>query len=103
MIKIIEHSIETLAAIREAVKDLDRKQISDVFATLMTLLVHMNLMQKLPMVVRLQYWKVAFALVEYLQRNQQLCRHEGRIDGDVIDEFVLIIDKIMREYGCYKD
>ena len=103
MIKIIEHSIETLAAIREAVKDLDRKQISDVFATLMTLLVHMNLMQKLPMVVRLQYWKVAFALVEYLQRNQQLCRHEGRIDGDVIDEFVLIIDKIMREYGCYED
>ena len=99
----IKHSLETLAAIREAVKDLDRKQISDVFATLMTLLDHMNFMQKLPMVVRLQYWKVAFALVEYLQRNQQLCRHEGRIDGDVIDEFVLIIDKIMREYGCYED
>ena len=103
MIIYIEHSLETFAAIREAVKDLDRKQISDVFATLMTLLDHMNLMQKLPMVVRLQYWKVAFALVEYLQRNQQLCRHEGRIDENVIDEFVLIIDKIMREYGCYED
>ena len=79
----MKHVVETRAEIRLACKGMTANERKYVKAMAFHFVDYLESVQRMPLVVRLKFYRVAFYLFNLLRKNGQLGRREGGFDPDV--------------------
>ena len=91
---------EIEAALRKAMQSLrTREQREEMLHQTIEGFIFLNGLWRRPQLVRLAFFRVYFALYDYLRSREQLGRREGDFDKKVRKKFVSVLSKIMKEYG----
>lgn len=84
--------------LRDAIKGLNnRVERADFLVGVLLYTVFMEEVRKMPLLVRLNYWKATFVVFNYLRTNHQLGRTVGEYDPIVENNLKYVIGKLMYE------
>ena len=98
MEKTIVYLDEMEAGVRQAVERLDNRSERRAMAFhVFYFATFLDYVQSIRMLVRLQYFRAAFHVFNYLRRNKQLGRRVGKFDWDVKREIVRVLLAIYNE------
>ena len=64
---------------------------------------YLEQVQRMPLVVRLEYYRLVFHLYNLLRKNRQLGRREGGFDAEVREEIRSILSEDLDDDGTGKD
>ena len=96
----IKYLQETERILRESVKDvkdgLERRRIVDGVFRFVN---YMESVQRMPLVVRLKFYRACYGVFDLLRMNGQLGRREGMFDGEIKKELSSILSEILVENG----
>ena len=79
----VKYVDETRAEIRLACKGMTRYECERVRSRAFFFVDYLEQVQRMPLVVRLKFYRVVFHLFNLLRKNSQLGRREGGFDPDV--------------------
>ena len=79
----MKHVVETRAEIRLACKGMTANERKYVKAMAFHFVDYLESVQRMPLVVRLKFYRVVFYLFNLLRKNGQLGRREGGFDPEV--------------------
>jgi hypothetical protein len=100
----IKYLQETERILRESVKDvkdgLERRRIVDGVFRFVN---YMESVQRMPLVVRLKFYRACYGVFDLLRVNGQLGRREGMFDGEIKKELSSILSEILVGYGDRED
>ena len=100
----IKNLQETERILRESVKDvkdgLERRRIVDGVFRFVN---YLESVQRMPLVVRLKFYRACYGVFDLLRMNGQLGRREGMFDGEIKKELSSILSEILGDYGYRED
>ena len=100
----IKYLQETERILRESVKDvkdgLERRRIVDGVFRFVN---YLESVQRMPLVVRLKFYRACYGVFDLLRVNGQLGRREGMFDGEIKKELSSILSEILVGYGDRED
>ena len=103
MITKVKKLQETRAAIRLVLAKLTPEERQYVRAIAFNFVDYLEQVQRMPLVVRLVFYRVAFHLFNLLRRNRQLGRREGGYDPETREAIRSILSENLVENGTRED
>ena len=99
----VKYVDETRAEIRLACKGMTPNERKYVKAMAFHFVDYLESVQRMPLVVRLKFYRVVFHLFNLLRKNSQLGRREGGFDPEVREAIRNILSENLGNYGDRED
>lgn len=93
----------TRAEIRLACKGMTANERKYVKAMAFHFVDYLESVQRMPLVVRLKFYRACYGVFDLLRVNGQLGRREGMFDGEIKKELSSILSEILGDYGDRED